>query len=184
MNYGPQHVLSTPLTPEQAIMYESGKKSVGIAILFGLLITGGGQFYAGRIGRGAAFMGAQIVCFILIFVIIGIPLMIANVIWSLFDAKRCVEEYNAVHLARITSGQIYQPEVAGPALPPPAPMAQPTPKPLAPARPNLASTTGAPPPSSQTPTGTPAPPPSSAPQPAGLPPASSSGRITLSEDDF
>lgn len=184
MNYAPHQVLAKPLSPEQAIMYETGKKSVGLAILFGLILTGGGQMYAGKIGRGAAIWGAGVFFVILSFFLIGLPFLIGLIIWSLFDAKNCVEAQNMMHLNRVTSGQIFQPGLTQPTLTPPMPAATPANAQLAsPGIPQV----GPPPPSSQTAVGSSASPPPTPP----LPPANSpnplrtgDGRLVLSEDDF
>lgn len=184
MNLAPQHVLAKPLSPEQAIMYETGKKSVGLAILFGLILTGGGQMYAGKIGRGAAIWGAGVFFIILSFFVIGLPFLIGLIIWSLFDAKNCVEAQNMMHLNRVTSGQIFQPGVTHPMLTPSMPAATPTQTQMA--SPGL-SQIGPPAPSSQTAVG-----PSAAPPPPPPPPPTNSpnplrtgdGRLVLSEDDF
>ena len=166
MNYAPLQVLSKPLSPDQAIMYEAGKKSVGMGVLLGFIVAGGGQMYAGKIGRGAAIFGGYFVLLLLSLVLVGIPFLIGLLIWSLFDAKKCIEEFNSTHLNRIISGQVYQPEMATVALP--------TPRPLAP--PQQASVPAAPRPQLDGP-----PPPSSTTE---LPATTPGGRITLSEDDF
>lgn len=186
MNYAPNQVLAKPLSPEQAIMYETGKKSVGLAILFGLILTGGGQMYAGKIGRGAAFWGAGVFFVILSFFLIGLPFLIGLIIWSLFDAKSCVEEHNTMHLHRITTGQIFQPGLTQPMLSQPMPAAPS-------AQPQMANPgvpqVGPPPPSSQTTVGSsaapPPPPPSTPPPPPTVSPTrTDGGRLVLGEDDF
>lgn len=177
MNYAPQQIVPQQLTPEQALLYESGKKSVGLGTVLGLIIVGGGQFYAGRVGRGFAFLAAGVLFAILSFFVIGIPFAIANLVWSVVDGRNCLREENMLYLQRITSGAVYQPGYSGPVQTMPKPLAQPeavVPAPAIaqlvaePAAPVLNARQSSPPPSSTT----------------GTQQASSPTRITLTEDDL
>jgi TM2 domain. len=90
--------------------YLAFHKSEGIAILLGLLITGGGQMYAGRIGRGIAMFLFSIFSWVLLLIpflvlnssfgggiillaVVGVFLFIF-VIWTLYDAYNLVRQYN------------------------------------------------------------------------------------------
>jgi len=86
-----------------------GNKSVGIAtclaIFVGLFLFGFGQIYAGRVGKGLAFLFAgliiDITATLLIlswsFLVGGILLSIVSFgiwLWQIFDARESVREYN------------------------------------------------------------------------------------------
>jgi len=90
--------------------YLAFHKSEGIAVLLGLVITGGGQMYAGRIGRGIAMFLFSIFSWVLLLIpffvlnssvgggilllaVIGVFLFIF-VIWTLYDAHELVKRYN------------------------------------------------------------------------------------------
>jgi len=45
---------------ESMLIYENGKKDVGVAVILGLLIPGAGDFYAGSPGTGAFLFGAAV----------------------------------------------------------------------------------------------------------------------------
>jgi len=91
------------------------RKSSGVAILFGILIMGGGHIYAGKISRGIGIFLAGAVGWIIAILplmlsankgnidsltsIIAV-LVITNMIviifwfWSLYDAHKLIDEYN------------------------------------------------------------------------------------------
>ena len=90
--------------------YLAFHKSGGIAILLGLLITGGGQMYAGKVARGVVmllfgifgwafllipifFVGSSPGGVLAVLAIVGM-LMFAFLIWTLYDANELVKRYN------------------------------------------------------------------------------------------
>jgi TM2 domain-containing membrane protein YozV len=74
-------------------------KSEGVAILLSLLITGAGQVYCGRVGRGAAFFfGAVFAWFTLLF-LVGFILLPAIWIWAAVDASQLASRQNAMLMA-------------------------------------------------------------------------------------
>jgi TM2 domain-containing membrane protein YozV len=70
------------------------QKSSGVALLLSLLWPGAGQIYLGRIGAGAGFMVGSLAAFMLIFLVVGILLYPAVLIWAMVDAYRGAEEHN------------------------------------------------------------------------------------------
>lgn len=81
-------------TADTAVALAIRSKSALAAVLLSLLLTGAGQWYAGRIGRGFAFLAAGIVSGLLIFVLIGLLLLPIVWVWAAIDASNCVREYN------------------------------------------------------------------------------------------
>lgn len=85
-----------------------GQRSAGLAALLSILLVGAGQMYCGRVGRGFAFLGASILSYLLMFVLIGFLLAPAVFIWALVDAINLASRHNAELLHRITYGQPYR----------------------------------------------------------------------------
>ena len=94
---------------EAGLREVKGNKSVGaatcLAIFVGLFLMGFGQIYAGRVGKGLAFLFAglilDIVATLLIlswfFLVGGILVSIVSFaiwLWQIFDARESVREYN------------------------------------------------------------------------------------------
>lgn len=93
------------------------KKSEGLAILLSFIITGLGQMYVGRIGRGIGLLVAQIVMSMLVMAIItpllhsspGVMLVFVLIlmlavlilwIFGMYDAYRLAKEHNQELLRR------------------------------------------------------------------------------------
>jgi TM2 domain-containing membrane protein YozV len=76
-------------------------KSSGIALLLSLLWPGAGQIYVGRFGPGAAFMVGSLVAFMMLFLIVGLLLYPAVLIWAMIDAYQAAEKHNRAPLGRV-----------------------------------------------------------------------------------
>jgi TM2 domain-containing membrane protein YozV len=70
------------------------RKSAGVAALLSLLLTGAGQWYCGRIGRGFAFLGAAVVSWVLLWVLVGFLLLPIVWIWAIVDAMSLANQHN------------------------------------------------------------------------------------------
>ena len=76
------------------------KKSEALALILSLLISGLGQMYVGKIGRGLGLLAAEIITAILGAFLL-FPLIITLVIWiyAMYDAFKLAKEYNQYLLA-------------------------------------------------------------------------------------
>jgi TM2 domain-containing membrane protein YozV len=70
-------------------------KSTAAAVLLSLVFTGAGHWYVGRIGRGFAFFAAAVVCWLLVFVVVGLVLLPIVGIWAAIDASKCAQQHNS-----------------------------------------------------------------------------------------
>ena len=69
-------------------------KSSGLAAILSFFIPGLGQIYNGQIGKGLLMIVALFVCFILIFVLIGIFLLMILWLYGIFDAYDTAKRIN------------------------------------------------------------------------------------------
>lgn len=76
-------------------------KSPGIALVLSFLIAGLGQLYNGEFAKGIIFIVLSFVFFVLMIFLIGIPLYIALWIYSMYDAYKGAERFNAAHQTRL-----------------------------------------------------------------------------------
>lgn len=88
-----------------AVALAMNHKSGGIAVLLSLLLTGAGQIYCGKVGRGIAFFFAAVFAWVTLFFIIGFILLPAVVIWAAVDAANLANRHNAMLMASVTSRQ-------------------------------------------------------------------------------
>ncbi len=70
-------------------------KNSGIAAVLSFFWSGAGQIYNGQIGKGLLFIVLHVVCALLCIVLIGIPLLFALWVWSIYDAYSTAEQINA-----------------------------------------------------------------------------------------
>mgnify|MGYP001305453089 CR=1 FL=1 len=70
-------------------------KSPGLALIASFFIPGLGQFINGDGAKGAIFLAAYVISWILCFVLIGIPLVFATWVWSMIDAYTSATAWNA-----------------------------------------------------------------------------------------
>jgi len=77
-----------------AVAVSLNRKSAGVAAILSLLLTGAGQWYCGRIGRGFAFLGAAFLSWVLVFVVVGLLLLPLVWIWALIDAISLANQHN------------------------------------------------------------------------------------------
>jgi len=68
------------------------KKDPILAAVLSFLFTGLGQIYLGKVGRGFAFMIAQVISFSLMFVGIGFITTPLLFIWCIWDAYNQAKE--------------------------------------------------------------------------------------------
>ncbi len=85
-------VVGTPYPSERLALFESRKKSAGVAIVLSFLLLGLGQVYVGRWARAAGFW---VLALILLITIVGILLIPVLVIASMIDANSLAKQYNA-----------------------------------------------------------------------------------------
>lgn len=89
------------------MLYDSQKKSAGIAYLFWFFLGGLGahRFYLGRTGSGAAMLAICVLSLLLLVVGIGALGLVVIGIWALVDAfliPGMVNEHNQALIARLT----------------------------------------------------------------------------------
>ena len=70
-------------------------KSPGLAIFLSFLHAGWGQIYNGEIAKGIVLMIIQFVNYLLMFVLIGFPLAFVTWLYSMWDANKVAQEFNA-----------------------------------------------------------------------------------------
>ena len=75
-------------------------------MLLSLLLTGAGQIYCGKAGRGIAFFCAGLFAWVTLFFLIGFILLPAVWIWAAVDAASLAKRQNAMLMASVT-GQPY-----------------------------------------------------------------------------
>lgn len=68
------------------------KKDPTLAAILSFLITGAGQIYVGQVGRGIAFMIAQVINVALMSVLIGFITTPLTAIWCIWDAYKLAKE--------------------------------------------------------------------------------------------
>ena len=78
-------------------------KSTGVAVLLSLLLTGAGQVYCGRVGRGIAFFFAGLFSAMMIFVLVGLILLPIVWIWAAIDAGNLAKRQNEMLMAALAS---------------------------------------------------------------------------------
>ena len=79
---------------ERMMLYESNKKSPGLALVLSLILPGLGQIYNGQAGKGIGMLILYIIMCVLFFLLI--PLLIAFIIWiwAMVDAYKTAKNYN------------------------------------------------------------------------------------------
>lgn len=70
-------------------------KSPGLALIASFFIPGLGQFINGDGAKGAMFLIVYVVSWVLIFVLIGIPMVFITWVWSMVDAYTSAKSWNA-----------------------------------------------------------------------------------------
>jgi len=80
---------------EKMLLYNSHKKSPGIAAVLSFIVTGLGHIYCGKIGVGLMLLFLEIVLFFIGFLLF-FPLFLAAFIWiiSIIDAYDIAKKYN------------------------------------------------------------------------------------------
>jgi len=81
---------------EKQILFESQKKSAGVACLLNFVLPGIGYMYAGRVIIGLFVLGLWGVMFLLGFLTLGITWIICSLIWlvGIIDGFLCVDRAN------------------------------------------------------------------------------------------
>lgn len=69
-------------------------KSPGVALLCSFFIPGLGQFVNGDAGKGVGFLLAYLVSWLLVFILIGIPMLFIVWIWAMADAYSGARRWN------------------------------------------------------------------------------------------
>lgn len=75
-------------------------KNSGIAAVLSFFWPGLGQIYNGQIGKGICFLLLHVVFVLMIFILIGIPLVFILWVVSIYDAYQQAEEINAKAVRR------------------------------------------------------------------------------------
>lgn len=71
-----------------------GKKEPVLAAILSFFITGLGQIYAGKVGRGLGFLFGMILSILFFWLLIPIILIPILWVWSIFDASSIANRYN------------------------------------------------------------------------------------------
>lgn len=82
---------SVPAPISISIDQASIAKSAGLAAVLSAIWPGLGQIYNGEVGKGVAIMVAQVINFILLFVLIGFLTGFAVWVWAIYDAYTVAE---------------------------------------------------------------------------------------------
>ncbi len=91
----PQPGMAPPTTPGYpAPVYTVSRKEPALAAILSFVITGLGQIYAGKAGKGVALLIATIVSFFLSFLIIPFFIAIGLWIYGIIDAYNTAQKYN------------------------------------------------------------------------------------------
>ncbi len=94
--------VTNQIMPQSAMFVDDGgafgPKSPGVALLLSLLISGAGQMYCGRVGKGVLMLLATIALWV---VLLGWIVWI----WSMVDAYATAKDMNLRYLRRLQSGQ-------------------------------------------------------------------------------
>jgi len=97
-NCGAQIDPRAVICPKCGVPVESrpgaGRKNPGVAAVLSFFWPGLGQIYNGDIGFGLSLMLVAVLCILLFFIFIGIPLYVAVWAYSISNAYRSAEEYN------------------------------------------------------------------------------------------
>ncbi len=117
------------VAPDPSCADISPAKSGTVAALLSVLLTGAGQMYLGRVGRGFAFLGGAIGAALATFWMLGLG-GIAIWVWSIVDAYSLAEKSKAYHTAAYQA-QVQAGQVPAPAYPPQAVQQLPPPPPAA-----------------------------------------------------
>jgi len=93
------HVKTTfnPAVPPQGGLYKNEGTGLILAIILGFFgLSGIGEIYAGRVGRGIGILIGGIILLVLMIVTMGITGIVYLIIfiWSIFDTKKLCREYN------------------------------------------------------------------------------------------
>ena len=72
-------------------------KSPGLAVFLSFLHAGWGQIYNGEITKGVVLMVIQLINYVLFFVLIGFPMAFATWLYSMWDANKVAQQWNAQH---------------------------------------------------------------------------------------
>lgn len=70
-------------------------KNEGLAAVLSFFITGAGQIYNGRIGKGILLFIAMVISWLLCSIVIGVPMLIIIWIYGIFDAYNEAKKINA-----------------------------------------------------------------------------------------
>lgn len=95
-----------PNDAQRMMLYDAGKKSVGIAYLFWffLCFVGAHRFYLGKTGSAVAMLVLTLASFVLMIVGVGFLIFGAVGIWALVDAfliPGMVQEHNVRLVAQL-----------------------------------------------------------------------------------
>ena len=86
-----------PMTPPQGALYKNEGTGLILSIVLGLFcLSGIGQIYAGKVGRGIGIMIGSWVLIVVGILTLGIGLIayLAIFIWQIFDTKKLCREFN------------------------------------------------------------------------------------------
>ena len=72
-----------------------GEKNPGLAAVLSFLIVGLGQIYNGQIGKGIVLIICYVISILLVFIVIGIPLLVILWIYGIYDAYNTAKKINA-----------------------------------------------------------------------------------------
>lgn len=78
-------------------MAQVARKEPGLMLLASFFIPGLGTILNGETGKGVGILIAYFISYLLIFVIIGIPMVIGFWVWGMIDAYNGAKNFNARH---------------------------------------------------------------------------------------
>ena len=90
-----KHAVICPSCGVQQVRLTLSSKNEGVAAVLSFFITGAGQIYNGRIGKGILFFIAMVISWILCSIVIGVPMLIIIWIFGICDAYDDAKKINA-----------------------------------------------------------------------------------------
>ncbi len=74
-----------------------GRKSPAVGVLLSFFVPGLGSMVSGNVGIGVTILILNIVGWVLVIALIGIPIALGSWIWGMVDAYLSAQKWNKVH---------------------------------------------------------------------------------------
>lgn len=75
----------------------AGRKSPAVGVLLSFFVPGLGSMASGNVGIGVTILILNIVGWVLVFALIGIPIALGSWIWGMVDAYLSAQKWNKAH---------------------------------------------------------------------------------------